>query len=139
MSRFAAAAVIGYLTGALGFFLFGLFTLAIDRQVPGGDSLGDQFVSLVALSVAYAGAFGVVLGTIPSILIMFLSAARMKPWHSLPTLLLGSVAGFVLGAIGLLGIKDAIGFIGELILLTVTATLGQAIAARVLTLRNRVP
>lgn len=138
MSRFAAAVVIGYLTGALGFFLFGLINLAIDHQVPGSDSLGDQLLSLVALSVAYAGALGSILGTIPSILIVCFSSARLKPWHSLPTLLLGSVAGFVLGAIGLLGVKDAIGFIGELLVLTVTATLGQAIAARVLTLRNPV-
>lgn len=85
-----AAGIVGAcLTGALIGVVEGIYTLATGPK-SGAAVLGVLWAAGVSTMIGGA------IGAIPGALVMSLSRARGRPWASLPSVLIGTTAGFFL-------------------------------------------
>lgn len=70
--------------------------------MPGTYSSRAAQINAEAWQIPIAGVLGAVLGTVPAIIVICVTRARLRPWAAAPVLLLGALLGFFLLAMPLL-------------------------------------
>jgi pantothenate kinase type III len=125
----AAGLVIAALTGVAG--ALALIALTYLGQKP---SLAIDVGSAITF-VAVAGlVYGLGLGAVPGMLVMSLSWARARPWHALPYVLIGTIAGVIVSELLALHTSfgsstETIAGVEALFVFAIPPTIGGIIAA----------